>query len=145
MSDRPIAASWRPGIASRQPNIVFLLWDNLAWAEVGCYGGGVLRGVPTPRIDSLAADGLKLLSFNVEAQCTPSRSAVATIFRDSEPASALRTHIRSPPRTAPRKLRIADSESRMPALRRSRSVVGSSYSSDGGSGSSQGSVHRLDP
>jgi arylsulfatase A-like enzyme len=63
---------------SKQPNIVFFYWDNLAWGEVGCYGGGVLRGAPTPRIDKLAADGLKLLNFNVEAQCTPSRSALLT-------------------------------------------------------------------
>ena len=27
----------------KQPNIVFFLWDNLGWGEVGCYGGGVLR------------------------------------------------------------------------------------------------------
>jgi arylsulfatase A-like enzyme len=33
----------------KKPNIVFFLWDNLAWGEVGCYGGGVLRGAPTPR------------------------------------------------------------------------------------------------
>jgi len=38
----------------------------------------VLRGAPTPRIDGLAADGLRLLNFNVEAQCTPSRSALLT-------------------------------------------------------------------
>ena len=61
-----------------QPNIVFFLWDNLGWGEVGCYGGGVLRGAPTPRIDALAAQGLRLLNFNVEAQCTPSRSAILT-------------------------------------------------------------------
>ena len=64
--------------AVKQPNIVFFFWDNLGWGEVGCYGGGVLRGAPTPRIDGLAADGLKLLNFNVEAQCTPSRSALLT-------------------------------------------------------------------
>ena len=61
-----------------QPNIVFILWDNLGWGEVGCYGGGVLRGAATPRIDELAAQGLRLLNFNVEAQCTPSRSAILT-------------------------------------------------------------------
>jgi arylsulfatase len=61
-----------------QPNIVVFLWDNLGWGEVGCYGGGVLRGAPTPRIDGLAAQGLRLLNFNVEAQCTPSRSALLT-------------------------------------------------------------------
>jgi arylsulfatase len=65
-------------MSAEQPNIVFFFWDNLGWGEVGCYGGGVLRGAPTPRIDSLAADGLKLLNFNVEAQCTPSRSALLT-------------------------------------------------------------------
>ena len=65
-------------MSSKKPNIVFFFWDNLAWGEVGCYGGGILRGAPTPRIDSLAADGMKLLNFNVEAQCTPSRSALLT-------------------------------------------------------------------
>ena len=38
----------------------------------------MLRGAPTPRIDSIADQGLKLLNFNVEAQCTPSRSAILT-------------------------------------------------------------------
>ncbi len=64
--------------SKKQPNIVFFFWDNLGWGELGCYGGGVLRGAPTPRIDSLASEGLRLLNFNVEAQCTPSRSALLT-------------------------------------------------------------------
>jgi arylsulfatase A-like enzyme len=42
------------------------------------YGGGILRGAPTPRIDKLASEGTRLLNFNVEAQCTPSRSALMT-------------------------------------------------------------------
>ncbi len=44
-------------MTGNQPNIVFFFWDNLAWGEVGCYGGGVLRGAPTPRIDQLAGKG----------------------------------------------------------------------------------------
>ena len=52
--------------------------DNLGYGEVGCYGGGVVRGAPTPRIDSLAAEGTRLTNFNVESQCTPSRSAIMT-------------------------------------------------------------------
>jgi arylsulfatase len=52
--------------------------DNFGWGELGTYGGGVLRGAPTPRIDSIAAEGMKLLNFNVEAQCTPSRAAIMT-------------------------------------------------------------------
>ena len=62
----------------QQPNIVLVLMDNLGWGELGTYGGGILRGAPTPRIDSLADEGLKLLNFNVEAQCTPSRAALMT-------------------------------------------------------------------
>src|SRR5512132_1488507 len=65
-------------MSDKRPNIVFFFWDNFGWGELGCYGGGVLRGAATPRIDALAADGLRLLNFNVEAQCTPSRSALLT-------------------------------------------------------------------
>jgi len=61
-----------------KPNIVFILMDNLGYGELGCYGGGILRGAPTPRIDALASEGTRLLNFNVEAQCTPSRSAIMT-------------------------------------------------------------------
>jgi arylsulfatase A-like enzyme len=64
--------------ASKKPNIVFILADNLGYGELGCYGGGILRGAPTPRIDKLASEGMRLLNFNVEAQCTPSRSALMT-------------------------------------------------------------------
>jgi len=62
----------------QQPNVVLILADNLGWGEPGCYGGGALRGAPTPRIDRLAAEGLKLLNFNVESDCVPTRSALMT-------------------------------------------------------------------
>lgn len=81
-----VAAS--PGTTSAQspprtsdrgkPNIVFILMDNLGYGEPGVYGGGITRGAPTPRIDRLAAEGTRLTNFNVEAQCTPSRSAIMT-------------------------------------------------------------------
>jgi arylsulfatase len=64
--------------AADKPNIVFMLTDNLGYGELGVYGGGVLRGAPTPRIDALATQGMRLLNFNVEAQCTPSRAALMT-------------------------------------------------------------------
>lgn len=66
------------GATEKQPNIVFILMDNLGYGEPGVYGGGILRGAATPRIDQLAAEGLRLTNFNVEAQCTPSRSAIMT-------------------------------------------------------------------
>ena len=61
-----------------RPNIVLVLVDNLGWGELGSYGGGVLRGTPTPRLDRLAAEGLRLTNFNVETECVPSRSALLT-------------------------------------------------------------------
>src|ERR1700752_271832 len=75
-----VAAFCAPAVAQqpRKPNIVVMLMDNLGYGEVGVYGGGILRGAPTPIIDKLADEGTRLTNFNVEAQCTPSRSAFMT-------------------------------------------------------------------
>jgi arylsulfatase len=61
-----------------KPNIVLVVMDNFGYGEIGVYGGGVLRGAPTPNIDSIAFEGFQLTNFNVEAECTPSRSALMT-------------------------------------------------------------------
>ena len=63
---------------NKKPNIVFILTDNLGYGELGVYGGGILRGAPTPRLDKLASEGLRLTNMNMEAQCTPSRSSILT-------------------------------------------------------------------
>ncbi len=70
---RPVSA--QEAGAQDKPNIVFIFADNFGYGELVSYGGGVLRGAPTPRIDSIAADGTRLLNFNVEPSCTPTRSA----------------------------------------------------------------------
>lgn len=62
----------------KKPNIVLILADNLGWGELGCYGGGAIRGAPTPRIDALAKEGIQLNNFNVESDCVPTRSALMT-------------------------------------------------------------------
>jgi len=64
--------------SAQKPNILFMLVDNLGYGELGVYGGGATRGAPTPRIDKLANEGLRLTNMNMEAQCTPSRSAILT-------------------------------------------------------------------
>ena len=65
-------------LAQEKPNVVLVFMDNYGWGEPGVYGGGIIRGAPTPRIDKLAEEGMRLLNFNVEAQCTPSRAAIWT-------------------------------------------------------------------
>ncbi len=60
------------------PNVLFVLLDNVGYGDPGCYGGGDTRMAPTPRIDRLASEGLRLTNFNVEAECTPTRAAILT-------------------------------------------------------------------
>ena len=70
-----VIASEQPTPPSR-PNIVLIFPDNLGWGEVNVYGG--VRGPITPRLDRLAAEGLRLNNFNVEFSCTVSRAALLT-------------------------------------------------------------------
>ena len=65
-------------LAQDKPNIVLVFMDNFGWGEPGFNGGGIIRGAATPRLDRLASEGLRLTNFNVEVQCTPSRSALMT-------------------------------------------------------------------
>ena len=58
-TSRPVAAQ-----PQARPNIVLIFPDDLGWGEVGAYGS--VRGVPTPNIDSIAAQGIRLDNFNVE-------------------------------------------------------------------------------
>lgn len=62
----------------QKPNVVFILADNVGYGDLGPYGGGELRGAPTPRLDQLAREGLRLTQFLVEPACTPSRAALMT-------------------------------------------------------------------
>ena len=57
-----------------RPNIVFVLADNVGGGDWSCYGGGT----PTPRIDKLASEGIRLTNYCVESECTPTRSAIMT-------------------------------------------------------------------
>ena len=61
-----------------KPNVVIVFMDNFGWGEPGFNGGGITRGAETPQMDKLADEGFRLTNFNVEVQCTPSRSALLT-------------------------------------------------------------------
>lgn len=74
-----LGVMWAPAqiaAQSARPNIILMFPDNLGWGEVGAYGG--VRGQFTPRIDKLAAEGIRLNNFNVEFSCTVSRAALMT-------------------------------------------------------------------
>lgn len=60
--------------ASRPPNIVLILADDLGWSDAGCYGGEI----PTPNIDRLAAGGLRFTQFYNNSVCGPSRASLLT-------------------------------------------------------------------
>jgi arylsulfatase A-like enzyme len=62
--------------AQKKPNIVLIFPDNIGIGEVNAYGGA--RGVPTPNIDKIGREGIRLTNFNVEYSCTPSRIALLT-------------------------------------------------------------------
>jgi arylsulfatase A-like enzyme len=64
------------GQTSRPPNIVFILADDLGFADVSCYGRPDLR---TPNIDAIAARGVRFLqAYANSAVCTASRTALIT-------------------------------------------------------------------
>ncbi len=62
----------------KKPNILILVVDDLGYGDVGAYGGGESLGAPTPHIDRLAREGLKLTSTYAQPSCTPTRAALNT-------------------------------------------------------------------
>ncbi|MGI9537598.1 MAG: sulfatase-like hydrolase/transferase, partial [Desulfocapsaceae bacterium] len=73
---------WKNGPAmaatSNKPNVILMLADNVGYGDIGAFQGGEIRGMPTPRIDRLASEGLTLTQFITEPGCTPSRAGLNT-------------------------------------------------------------------
>lgn len=63
----------RPVLAA-QPNFVFIMADDLGWADVSMHGGNA----PTPALDAMARDGLELRSQYVAPVCSPTRTSLMT-------------------------------------------------------------------
>lgn len=61
-----------------KPNILFLVSDDTGYGDLGPYGGGEGRGMPTPSIDRLANEGMTFFSFYAQPSCTPGRAAMQT-------------------------------------------------------------------
>ena len=63
-------------LATQPPNVVLILADDLGWGEVGCQGQ---EKIPTPNIDQLAAEGMRLSNHWAGAPvCAPSRCVLLT-------------------------------------------------------------------
>src|SRR5688572_28787104 len=62
----------------QKPNIVLIVSDDTGYGDLGPYGGGVGRGMPTPNIDRLASEGMTFFSFYAQPSCTPGRAAMQT-------------------------------------------------------------------
>src|SRR5262245_25895316 len=61
-----------------KPNILFIASDDTGYGDLGAYGGGEGRGMPTPNIDRLANEGVQFYSFYAQPSCTPGRAAIQT-------------------------------------------------------------------
>lgn len=74
------AASLAPASLAQEakPNIILLVSDDTGYGDLGPYGGGEGRGMPTPNIDRLANEGMQFYSFYAQPSCTPGRAAMQT-------------------------------------------------------------------
>lgn len=61
-----------------RPNILLIVSDDTGYGDLGPYGGGEGRGMPTPNIDDMAAKGMTFFSFYAQPSCTPGRAAIQT-------------------------------------------------------------------
>ncbi|MEM8912318.1 MAG: sulfatase-like hydrolase/transferase [Planctomycetota bacterium] len=68
--------SFQIDVVADQPNIVFLLADDLGYGDLACYGNPVIE---TPNLDQLAADGVRLLDcYAASPNCSPARTGIMT-------------------------------------------------------------------
>ncbi|MFN0187009.1 MAG: arylsulfatase [Aquabacterium sp.] len=63
-----------PTAPAGAPNIVYIVFDDMGFADLGCYGSEIA----TPHIDALAAGGLRYTHFHTTALCSPTRAALLT-------------------------------------------------------------------
>ena len=61
--------------AKRSPNFVVIFTDDQGYADVGCFGS---PDILTPRLDGMAAEGMKFTDFYAQPVCGPSRAALMT-------------------------------------------------------------------
>ena len=83
MSDTP---------ATKRPNIVLILNDDMGFSDIGCYGGEI----ETPNLDRLAANGLRYSQFYNTARCSPSRASLLTGLHPHQTGIGILTYSTGP-------------------------------------------------
>ena len=73
---RDSTPAWPPRAEAPEgaPNVVYLVLDDVGYAQLGCYGSII----DTPNIDALAGGGVRLANFHTAALCSPTRSCLLT-------------------------------------------------------------------
>ena len=62
----------------RPPNIIHIMWDDTAFGDVGIPAIQKVRGLETPRLNTMAEEGILFTRMYTEVGCTPTRAAAAT-------------------------------------------------------------------
>jgi len=75
LASGPASAQSAP---NTKPNVLLIVSDDTGYGDLGPYGGGEGRGMPTPNIDRLATEGMTFFSFYAQPSCTPGRAAMLT-------------------------------------------------------------------
>ncbi len=57
-----------------QPNILYIISDDMGYSDLGCYGGEI----ETPNLDALAGKGLRFTNYYVNNMCWPTRASLMT-------------------------------------------------------------------
>jgi arylsulfatase A-like enzyme len=63
--------------AQRQPNVLFIMGDDIGWFNIGAYHHGIMAS-RTPNLDRLAAEGMLFTDYYAEASCTAGRANFIT-------------------------------------------------------------------
>jgi arylsulfatase A-like enzyme len=72
-----MAKSTAPGSAQKQPNILFIMGDDIGWFNIGAYHRGMMAS-RTPNLDKMAAEGMLFTDYYAEASCTAGRANFIT-------------------------------------------------------------------
>jgi arylsulfatase len=74
----PADAARAAKVKGKKPNILFIMTDDVGWGDLGCFGGGEMRGAPTPHLDQMAAEGMRFVNYYGQASCTAGRASFMT-------------------------------------------------------------------